>query len=78
MKKLLFILVLVVIAIVTLPLWGSCDLNARACSTWCSARHYNSDFKTATCQARCSSDKLNCLAEKGADSFNGFIDELKK
>jgi len=78
MKKLLLIIVLAIIAIATLPLWGSCDLNARACSAWCSARHYNSDLKTAACQARCTNDKLSCLAEKGADSLNGFIEELKK
>jgi len=78
MKKLLFIIILAVIAVATLPMWGSCDLNAKACSAWCSARHFNSDMKTATCKARCANDKLSCLADQGAKSVEEFIDELKK
>ena len=78
MKKLLLILVVLVVAGATLPLWGSCDLNAKACSAWCSVRHFNSDVKTAGCKARCTTDKLSCLADKGAKNVEGFFDEMKK
>lgn len=78
MKKLLFIIILVVIAVATLPMWGSCNLKAETCSAWCSARHFNSDVKTAACKARCANDKLSCLAEQGAQSVEDFIDELRK
>lgn len=73
MKKLLLIGIVLVVAGVTLPLWGSCDLNAKACSAWCSARHFNSDVKTAACKAQCTTDKLSCLANKGAQKIEGML-----
>lgn len=73
MKKLLLIGVVLVVAVATLPLWGSCDLNAQACSAWCSARHFNSDIKTAACKAQCTTDKLSCLANKGAKEVEGIF-----
>lgn len=78
MKKVLIIAVLAAVAVATLPLWGSCDLNAKACSTWCSLRHFNSDVRTASCKARCSTDRLRCLTERGAKGVESFIDELKR
>jgi hypothetical protein len=78
MKKLFLVVVLAVVAVATLPLWGSCDLNAKACSAWCSVRHFNSDVKTAGCKARCTADKLSCLADKGAKNVEGFVEEFKK
>jgi hypothetical protein len=78
MKKVLLILIVAGIAAVTLPLWGSCDLNAKACRSWCSVRHFNSDMKTAACQARCTSDELSCLANQGVKDVEGFFEELSK
>jgi len=78
MKKLLIVVVLAVVAVATLPLWGSCDLNAKACSAWCSVRHFNSDMKTAGCRSRCSTDRLRCLTDRGAKEVESFIDELKR
>lgn len=78
MKKGLIVVVVAVIAAVTLPLWGSCDLNAKACSGWCSIRHFNSDVKTASCKARCSTDRLRCLTSEGAEEMESFFNELKK
>lgn len=77
MKKVLIIVVLAIVAFITLPLWGSCELNAKACSTWCRLRHFDSDVKTAACKARCATDRLRCLTEHGAKEVEGFVDELK-
>ena len=65
MKKIIVIvLALAAIAVATVPLWGSCDLNYQVCTTWCEAKHYNSDVKVATCKAGCSADKLSCLGKQ--------------
>lgn len=66
MKKLLALLIVVAaIAGVTLPLWGSCELQADVCSQWCGMRHYDSGIKAATCRAECVGDRLNCLVKEG-------------
>jgi hypothetical protein len=78
MKKVLIIIVLAVAAIATLPLWGSCELNAKACSSWCTIRHFNSDLKSASCKAGCSTDRLRCLTRKGSEEAQNFVDQLKK
>lgn len=79
MKKVLLILIVAGgIAVATLPMWGSCDLNAKACRTWCSVRHMNSDMKAAGCEASCTTKELSCLADNGAKELQGFFDELNK
>jgi len=78
MKKVLLIVVLAAIAIATLPLWGSCELNAKACSSWCTIRHFNSDLKSASCKANCTTDRLRCLTSKGAEEAKQFVDGLRK
>jgi hypothetical protein len=78
MKKILIAAVVIVVAVATLPLWGGCDLNAKACSTWCSVRHFNSDVKEAGCRARCATDKVSCLAEAGAEGVDDFIEGFNK
>lgn len=66
MKKLVaLIIVVAAIAGVTLPLWGSCNLQADVCSQWCGIRHYDSGIKAAACRAECVADKLSCMAEDG-------------
>ena len=74
MRKLLTIALLAAAVIFTLPLWGSCDLNARVCSAWCGVRHLDSDIKTASCNARCERDRLHCLTGRGASEVQGFVD----
>ncbi len=76
MKKLYIIVVVTVVAVLTLPLWGSCDLNAKACSGWCSVRHYGSDIRVASCKAGCSTDRLRCLTSQGSKEAGRFIDKL--
>ncbi len=66
MKKLLALIVVVAaISMGTLPLWGSCELQADVCSQWCGVRHYDSGIKAAACRAECVGDRLNCLARQG-------------
>lgn len=66
MKKLLVVLLLAVVAAgVTLPLWASCDLQSEVCSRWCGIRHYDSSIKAAACRAECVGKRLSCLATAG-------------
>lgn len=66
MKKLILLIIIVAaIAGVTLPLWGSCDLQSEVCSKWCGIRHYDSTLKAAACRAECVGEGLNCLAKQG-------------
>lgn len=78
MKKVLstavIVAVVVIAALATVPLWGSCDLKANVCKTWCSVRHFNEDLKEAGCRTRCATDNMSCLAEQGADSVDDFIE----
>lgn len=78
MKKIYIVIVLMLVAGLTLPLWGSCDLNAKVCSSWCSIRHYSSDLKTASCKAGCTTDRLRCLTDQGSQEVERLIDELGK
>lgn len=78
MRKLLTIALLAAAVIFTLPLWGSCDLNARVCSAWCGVRHLDSDIKTASCNARCESVRPRCLTDRGISEVQGFVDGLKR
>jgi hypothetical protein len=78
MKKALLIAVLAIVAIATLPLWGSCELNAKACSGWCTVRHFNSDVRSAGCKANCTTERLHCLTRRGADEAESFFNELKE
>lgn len=54
---------LLVVAVLTAPMWGGCDFNETICSNWCELRHMNSELKTAACKASCAADKLSCLAK---------------
>ncbi len=78
MKKLYLIVVVTLIAALTLPLWGSCDLNAKACDSWCSVRHYGSDLRTASCKAECTTDRLRCLTNQGKKEVDRIIGEIGK
>lgn len=78
MKKILLAAGVAVIAVVTVPLWGGCDLNAKLCSSWCAVRHFNAEVKEAGCNARCSTEHLSCLADKGASGVNDFIEGFNK
>lgn len=78
MKKLYLFIVVTLIAAVTLPLWGSCDLNAKACSSWCEVRHYGSDLRIATCKAECTTDRLRCLTNQGSEEVGRFLGQMGK
>lgn len=74
MKKVLVAVIVIIVGVATVPLWGSCDLNADVCRTWCSVRHMNSDVKEAGCRTRCATDRISCLAEQGSEGLNDFIE----
>jgi len=78
MKKILVIIALAALVLVTVPLWGSCDLNAKLCNGLCSVRHMDSDVRTAGCRARCRTDQLSCLAKQGSRSVEDFIEGFKQ
>jgi len=77
MKKLVIIVGVLIVAGATLPLWGGCSLNGKACSAWCEVRHFNSDAARLGCKARCTSDKLSCIASDGAKGVDDFMSGLK-
>lgn len=78
MKKVLSTVVVVAAVVIaglaTVPMWGSCDLNAKVCKTWCGVRHFNEDLKEAGCRTRCATDNMSCLAGQGADSVDDFLE----
>lgn len=78
MKKLYITVVLTLIALLTLPLWGSCDLNAKACGAWCDVRHYGSELGIASCKAVCTTDRLRCLTGKGSEDSKRLLDGVGK
>jgi hypothetical protein len=72
------VIALVVAAVVSVPLWGGCDVNAKVCSAWCNVRHVNSDVKAAGCRARCQTDKLACIARQGTQGLDDFFEGFKR
>jgi hypothetical protein len=77
LKKILVALVLLVAVVATVPWWGSCDLNAQACSTWCNVKHLNSDMKAAGCRASCALDGARCRGDKAAKEVSDFMSGFK-
>jgi len=67
MRKILLLVALLIVGGITLPLWGSCDLNQRACATWCKVRHFNAEVQRAACLARCTTEKSRCLLQEGVE-----------
>ncbi|MDH5785675.1 MAG: hypothetical protein OEZ16_08720 [Chromatiales bacterium] len=66
MKKIMgLVLLIVVVAGATSPVWLSCDIKSDLCSRWCGIKHYDSTLNAAACRAECVGDKLNCLAKEG-------------
>ncbi len=78
MKKIYILVVVTLVALLTLPLWGSCDLNAKACDGWCSLRYFGSDIRIASCKAECEADRLRCLTAQGSKEVGRMIDKLGK
>ena len=74
MKKVIIAVVVLAAVVLTLPLWGGCDLNARACNAWCSVRHLNAEFKEAGCKARCETERLRCHAGAAGNSVDDFFE----
>ena len=52
-----------VVFILTAPVWGGCGFNYTLCSSWCEIRHFNSSFKNTACKGGCGADKLACLSK---------------
>lgn len=77
MKKGIIIVVLLVAAAATIPLWGSCDLKADFCSTWCNIKHFNSDNKATGCRARCAMEAARCHSEEAAEGFSEALKGLR-
>ena len=66
MKKIFMLLLLaLLIAGVTLPQWGSCELQAEVCSRWCGLRHYDSSVDAAACRAECVGKRVKCMMVSG-------------
>lgn len=62
-KPAVIVALIVVVAAMTAPIWGGCDFQYQARSSWCDIRHFNSDLKKVSCKAGCAADKLACLAK---------------
>lgn len=78
MKKVFIALLALGAAFATVPLWGSCDLNADACSAWCRMKHFNSDSKTFGCRVSCSMEQASCRSRDAAGGFNEFMKGLQE
>jgi len=57
------IVIFALVAFVSAPLWGGCDLNEDLCQTWCDVRYSDSAIQKGTCKASCVTDRLGCLAK---------------
>ncbi|MCW8854446.1 MAG: hypothetical protein OQK76_09420 [Gammaproteobacteria bacterium] len=55
--------VVLIIAILTAPVWGGCGFNYTLCSGWCEIKHFNSSFQSTSCKGGCGAEKLACLAK---------------
>ena len=69
LKKLLLVLLLLAVVVGTVPWWGSCDLKAQACRSWCSVKNFNSDMKAAGCRASCALENAACRGNKAVGNF---------
>jgi hypothetical protein len=78
MKRIIVVvLLLLVVAVGTVQWWGSCDLKARRCTTWCDIKYFNNDSKAAGCRASCSLENASCHGNEAAKGFNDFMNGLK-
>lgn len=77
MKQVIIIVLSLVAIVATIPLWGSCSLNADLCNSWCNIKHFNSDAKTFGCRARCSVENATCQSKDAAGGFNEFMKGLQ-
>jgi len=78
MKKIVAgIVVLVIAAVASIPLWGSCDLKARYCTTVCDIKHYDNDMKATGCRASCSLNNIQCHGDDAVKELNDFMKGLK-
>ena len=62
-KIIFIVIVLLIVAILSAPLWGGCSFNEEICSLWCEARHFDSSLNKTTCKGSCVADKLSCMAK---------------
>ncbi len=51
-----------VIAVVTFPYWGTCDMQYRACALSCDVRQRSDGIKKAACRAECYTRKIACIS----------------
>ena len=62
-KLIIILLAVGIVAVLTAPVWGGCDINYKLCSGWCDIRYFNSSFEATVCKGGCGADKLACLAQ---------------
>lgn len=62
-KIIAIVAAVLIVAILTAPFWGGCQITNTLCSTWCDIRHFNSTFKSTACKGSCAADKMACLAK---------------
>ena len=63
LKLIVIALAILLVAILTAPLWGGCNITYSLCSSWCEIKHFNSSFKSTACKGSCAADKVACLAK---------------
>jgi len=54
--------VVAVVAILSAPLWGGCNVAYQVCKLSCDVKHFDSKLKKAACKTSCGADKLSCLS----------------
>jgi len=74
-KIALFVVVVLVVGLATIPLWGNCDQTFQACKAWCALRQLGgSAIQLAACKADCGADNAGCLAGEDAKSLGELLD----
>ena len=63
LKIALVVAAILVLAVITAPLWGGCGFNRQLCNSWCVVRHLDSDLRQVACKASCAADEVSCLAK---------------
>ncbi len=75
MKIFLILIAVAVIALVTLPIWGSCKQNQAVCDSWCSVANFNSEVGKAGCRAECLGEQVGCETKAGAAKIERSLKE---
>jgi hypothetical protein len=59
--KLLFVCIVLAMVLVSISLWGGCELGYKLDSAWCSVRYLFSEEREFACRVTAVFEKAGCL-----------------